>query len=431
IAYKLNYKRDSVTVSVTKNKTAIADIRLKYEVSTNNQGLLIYLPFNGNANDESGNNYNGIVNGAILAKDRFGRDNKAFYFSGNNSYIQVNNLPQLNTNFTYCAWIKIDTTSLSDRGYNFGCYGKENAGVASWDIGYYPMRNYFAVFNRPSDVWTKGYALDNNWHFILITFGNNSKSLFIDGNFVDSKSISLPIPILPNNNLRIGAHISDGSQQFRGYIDDIRLYNYVLSSSEIMALYKEGGWIGQNQNSLPLSNINWICFSHASNIYIRPSSGAFELVPEGLKFYGTGYRQGAIIHPTPLMFYTITNKTIYFKWKAFGGTGFSYMGVGPVIFTDTISWQMPSYPPTYLTTHHSYLNSYVITENKWYYTRITFSSNTFNAVTAENNYDNRGGIPVQTRNGTLDRNYKFFGFGLGDNYAGTSAYAILGEVIIE
>ena len=35
-------------------------------------GLVAYYPFNGNANDASGNGNNGTVNGAILTQDRFG-----------------------------------------------------------------------------------------------------------------------------------------------------------------------------------------------------------------------------------------------------------------------------------------------------------------------------------------------------------------------
>ena len=43
-------------------------------------GLVGYWPFNGNANDESGNGNDGTVNGATLTADRFGMDNKSFNF---------------------------------------------------------------------------------------------------------------------------------------------------------------------------------------------------------------------------------------------------------------------------------------------------------------------------------------------------------------
>jgi hypothetical protein len=45
-------------------------------------GLVGWWPFNGNANDESGNGNNGTVNGATLTSDRNGNANKAYNFDG-------------------------------------------------------------------------------------------------------------------------------------------------------------------------------------------------------------------------------------------------------------------------------------------------------------------------------------------------------------
>ena len=53
-------------------------------------GLVGYWPFNGNANDESGNGNNGTVNGATLTTDRFGNANSAYSFDGVDDYIQTN-----------------------------------------------------------------------------------------------------------------------------------------------------------------------------------------------------------------------------------------------------------------------------------------------------------------------------------------------------
>ena len=47
-----------------------------------NDGLVAYYPFNGNANDESGNGNHGIVDGAALSMDRFGNLNSAYLFDG-------------------------------------------------------------------------------------------------------------------------------------------------------------------------------------------------------------------------------------------------------------------------------------------------------------------------------------------------------------
>lgn len=60
-------------------------------------GLVACYPFNGNANDESGNGNDGTVYGAILAEDRFGNPNSAYYFDGNAS---INTPVSSNNNYT-------------------------------------------------------------------------------------------------------------------------------------------------------------------------------------------------------------------------------------------------------------------------------------------------------------------------------------------
>jgi len=60
-----------------------------------NDGLVAYYPFNGNANDASGNGNNGTINGTILTTNRFGTPNSAYYFPGNNDWISVPDAPSL------------------------------------------------------------------------------------------------------------------------------------------------------------------------------------------------------------------------------------------------------------------------------------------------------------------------------------------------
>ncbi len=69
-------------------------------------GLMGYWPFNGNANDESGNGNNGLVNGATLTNDRFGLSNKAYSFDGLDDFIQmINSGPSGNTNVSVSFWM--------------------------------------------------------------------------------------------------------------------------------------------------------------------------------------------------------------------------------------------------------------------------------------------------------------------------------------
>ena len=80
------------------------------QVPTN--GLVAYYPFNGNANDATGNGNNGTVNGATLTSDRFGNSNSAYDFNGVDNHISINDtLCNFGTGeFTLSSWLyKYDT----------------------------------------------------------------------------------------------------------------------------------------------------------------------------------------------------------------------------------------------------------------------------------------------------------------------------------
>ncbi|MEJ7822566.1 MAG: hypothetical protein WKF85_09610, partial [Chitinophagaceae bacterium] len=71
------------------------------------KGLVAYYPFNGDANDASGNGNHGIAYNVTPATDNFGKPNSAFSFNGTNSYIRVPNSPSLNptSQISICAWV--------------------------------------------------------------------------------------------------------------------------------------------------------------------------------------------------------------------------------------------------------------------------------------------------------------------------------------
>jgi hypothetical protein len=70
------------------------------------QGLVAYYPFNGNANDETGNSHNGTVNDATLTTDKNGNTNSAYSFDGVNDYINISNIDLANKSFSISFWLK-------------------------------------------------------------------------------------------------------------------------------------------------------------------------------------------------------------------------------------------------------------------------------------------------------------------------------------
>ncbi|MEI9864256.1 MAG: hypothetical protein WDN00_06820 [Limisphaerales bacterium] len=53
-------------------------------------GLVAYYPFNADASDASGHGNDGVIYGGVaLAPDRFGTDNSAYTFNGEDGYIDI------------------------------------------------------------------------------------------------------------------------------------------------------------------------------------------------------------------------------------------------------------------------------------------------------------------------------------------------------
>ncbi|OYU82892.1 MAG: hypothetical protein CFE24_13755, partial [Flavobacterium sp. BFFFF2] len=204
-------------------------------------GLVAYYPFNGNANDLSGNGNNGTVNGATLTTDRFGNNSGAYSFDGVSNYIYSSNFPYLTQNFTFCGWIKTTNSSLAMQ--SFGNHGvNSQCCPETWNFSYSSQNNRLDLFDNTNRTWligTNNSDFINSWKFISIVYTNSIEYLYVDGYLVNQRNVATPIATTGSNILRIGARIS-GDQQFEGSIDDIAIFNRSISHQEITQLYTLG-----------------------------------------------------------------------------------------------------------------------------------------------------------------------------------------------
>ena len=207
-------------------------------------GLVAYYPFTGNANDASGNGYNGTpMNGTSLTTDRFGNTNSAYYFNGVNNYIDItttNGFSQFNnpqSTFTYCAWIKTNYTGVgvicsnsSEDGWNFFATARVLQGYIidnSWN---------------PTILSATDTVDDGHWHFAVFIFSNPTLKLYVDGQLQASSNFSgslLSSGGWAQGGINIGVRYIPNGEYFNGSIDDIRIYNRAINQSEITALYNE------------------------------------------------------------------------------------------------------------------------------------------------------------------------------------------------
>ena len=198
-------------------------------------GLVAYYPFNGNANDESGNGNNGIINGAVLTTDRFGNANKAFNFSGNDDYISAKDSSSLDITeqLTLSAWI--DTENSLESGYIIKkgqSGGDENYSI--FMINRDPIARVHASNGLYYSVRTSENTIGSAWTHSVGTYNGNQLSIYVNGILKNKGAV--PRNLISNSSdLYIGLDFQ--TSEFQGKIDDIAIYNRSLSESEIQRLF--------------------------------------------------------------------------------------------------------------------------------------------------------------------------------------------------
>ena len=201
-------------------------------------GLVGWWPFNGNANDESGNGNNGLVNGATLTNDRFGSNNSAYNFTSDAENINCGNSPSLglttNSSLTISYW-----TISSNNNWPF--ISKYQNNVAS--------NSNFAVGNASPNFVITGNGQNNfymsttipiTWvHLCFVYNGNiDSVSVYLNGNFIQTNNIFLANNI-STSALLFGPRFGQNTpyQIPNGNLDDIGIWNRAITQQEITALY--------------------------------------------------------------------------------------------------------------------------------------------------------------------------------------------------
>ena len=216
-------------------------------------GLVGWWPFNGNANDESGNGNNGTVNGATLTTDRFGNAGKAYLFDGNSKIVL--NQHFLNGAFSLVVWLKVtenqpgfhDSGSIFSNGIRHGNFGNGIHGYIS------TLNNIVGMEKNPFLNGQGGYSFqspqinpmnDNSYHCLVFSWngntGPNAALIYHNGLLIASDSCSSS-NINSSRNLELGFGTDGGANYpFKGIMDDVIIYNRALTQQEITALYQGG-----------------------------------------------------------------------------------------------------------------------------------------------------------------------------------------------
>ena len=224
-------------------------------VSAPPTGPVGHWEFEGNADDSSGNNYNGTAEGSYSwVSGKIG--SSAIEFTGGKVLVPDDGkTPLLNpaTEVSVTAWVKY---SEAPEEYTARVVVKGNDENDSENYGLHVNdRDEASFFIRDSNHINYDHSSDeilphDEWVHIAGVFDGNDVKVYINGDMDSSEDASESTGMLLQdpNGLAIGDAV-DVDREFPGAVDDARVYNYALTDAEVAYIGTEGTGI------VPLTSI--------------------------------------------------------------------------------------------------------------------------------------------------------------------------------
>ena len=221
------------------------------------ESLIAYYPFNGNANDISGNGHHGEVNGALPSNDMYGNTNSSFLFTDNQNIVvpdsetlniypltislwyNPNNYPEGDTNifskYVPTSWngfqiLYGDNTNVS----NYETTENNGFGTQSWYARNQSNR-VIGYYNSPA--FLQSDVSINTWYHYVLVIDSTGGKIYINGQLASSDIWDGTPGVSTNNYLwKIGGSY-EGNLWYNGKIDDIGIWNRALSQEEVLSLH--------------------------------------------------------------------------------------------------------------------------------------------------------------------------------------------------
>jgi gliding motility-associated-like protein len=263
-------------------------------------GLLGWYPFCSSTADISGQGNNGMATGTLTySADRYNHPGTAIRFSGNGESVRTNKIDRTTTNsFTYVVWVKTDNTVVlpsqtthpqsgfsidlstpsvihASHGFNWnGNNQHTGAGLYVAKNGIFVLEHADVIVPTPL-VWTGNLE---GWHSVALVYDHHVPKLYIDGTFI-KEGLTTPYTVHPSmgcdsfffNNtypyLSSGfgkgfksSNVSIPFNNFKGEIDDIKIYNRALDADELRVLFAKDK-----------TSIRWSTGDTTASISVKPT----------------------------------------------------------------------------------------------------------------------------------------------------------------
>jgi hypothetical protein len=236
--------RDILMTNQTHSAAVPMFYRVVYEPDILYNGLVLYLPFDGNTEDLSASETDGVNSGATLTSDRSGNPTNAYFFDGSGAYVYVPDAPSLDVvdSITVSYWFRLDSFAdsrplVTKSGTNDLSFGGE---VGSD----HKFRFWVSTTGYPSGMsscYSSSSIASNTWYHVVGSYQSGAGlKVYLNG---EPENVAWTHGETVHNSsapLRVGRTGHD-SWYCHGVIDEVAIWNRRLSENEIKLLWLRAG----------------------------------------------------------------------------------------------------------------------------------------------------------------------------------------------
>jgi len=163
-----------------------------------------------------------------------------------NTYLSypLTNSISVDSGVTISCWVQIrKTPSSSERCvYTFN-RGSNNPGLY---LAYNASNNFYVVLNNGTNVYIPSFPTIslNTWYNAIVVINNGTVSYYVNGTSYNAATYTPPSGVTLQTNFILGG-TTNSAYQGNFIIDDLRIYNTALTSTQVQSIYNQHGVPGR------------------------------------------------------------------------------------------------------------------------------------------------------------------------------------------
>ena len=197
--------------------------------------------------------YAGTLSGTAVVSNEEGTFDNSLKLGGGAGGMQLTSIIDASTtSFSVSMWYKASSTSSNN--VNLVQAGTIDGGTGRTILILSPASQYYTYVTGDNAKTTTTASINpTEWQHITFAYDqeNNKAYFYVNGTADRADGLSLSGSALSTSDMIIGRHRNAGEGQFNGFIDEVRVYNKVVSAAEAKAIYDEKADLVKTEEPAP------------------------------------------------------------------------------------------------------------------------------------------------------------------------------------